>query len=100
MKTKMTLSVLLLSVAFATPTLANYFHNPSTNLNWNIGSVPSPTPRDIRENRQPQLTQAAPSDDNFVAGDTTKNAGKPAANDHSPAHSEGGEKLSAAQLAH
>jgi hypothetical protein len=29
-------------------------------LSLNIGSAPSPTPRDIRENRMPQLFHAAP----------------------------------------
>ena len=98
MKTKLTLSLLFLSAACATPTLANYFHNPSTNLNWNIGSAPSPTPRDIRENRQPRVSQAAPSDDNVVADDTTKNTDKPAANDHLPAQGGGGKNLSAADV--
>ena len=98
MRTKMTLSVLFLSAAFATPTLANYFHNPATNLNWNIGSAPSPTPRDIRENRQPRVVQAAPSDDNFVVDDTTKNADKSVANHHSSAQNEGAKNLSTAQL--
>ena len=99
MKTTMTLSLLLLSAAFATPTLANYFHNPSTNLNWNIGSAPSPTPLDIRENRQPRVIKVAPSDSNFVAEDTTKNADKSAANDH-PVQNGGGKNLSTAQLSH
>ena len=60
MKTNITLSVLVFSAAFATPTLANYFHNPPLNLNVNIGSAPSPTPRDIRENRLPQVVHPAP----------------------------------------
>jgi hypothetical protein len=98
MKTKLTLSLLLLSAAFATPTLANYFHNPSTNLNWNIGSAPSPTPLDIRENRQPRVTKVSPSDDNFVADDTMKNADKSAANDHPVTRNEGGKNLSTALL--
>ena len=98
MRSKMTLSVLFLSAASATPTLGNYFHNPSTNLNWNIGSAPSPTPLDIRENRQPRVAQAAQSDDNFGANDTTKNADKPVANDHSSAQGGGGKSLSTAQL--
>lgn len=98
MRTKTTLSVLLLLALCTTPTLANYFHNPSTNLNWNIGSAPSPTPRDVRENRQPLVTQAAPSDNAFVAEDTTKNTGKQAANGHSLAQSEAGRNLTAAQL--
>ena len=84
MRTKITLSILFLSAACGTPSFANYFHNPSTNLNFNIGSAPSPTPRDIRESRQPQVVQAAPSDDNVAADDTTKNTDKHAANDHPP----------------
>lgn len=98
MRSKVTLSVLLLLAASATPTLANYFHNPSTNLNLNIGSAPSPTPRDIRENRQPRVTQAAPSDNNFAANDTTRNADKPVANDHSSAQSGERKGLATAQL--
>jgi len=98
MKTKLTLSLMLLSAAFATPTLANYFHNPSANLNWNIGSAPSPTPLDIRENRQPRVTKVLPSDDNFVADDTMKNADKSASNDHPVTRNEGGKNLATAQL--
>jgi hypothetical protein len=60
MRIKMTLCALFISSAFATPTFANYFHNPYLNLNLNVGSAPSPTPRDIRENRLPQV-HTAPS---------------------------------------
>jgi len=60
MKTTMALSVLFILAASATPGLANYFHNPHVGLNLNIGSAPSPTPRDIRENRMPQLFHKAP----------------------------------------
>jgi hypothetical protein len=98
MRAKMILSVLSLSAACASPTLANYFHNPSTNLNWNIGSAPSPTPRDISENRQPRVSQVAPSDGNFTAEDTPKNADKGAASDHPPAQSGETKSLSTAQL--
>ena len=98
MRTKVTLSVLFLLAVSATPTLANYFHNPSANLNWNIGSAPSPTPLDIRENRQPRVTKVLPSEDNFVADDTMKNADKSASNDHPVTRNEGGKNLSTAQL--
>lgn len=98
MKTKLTLSLLLLAAASATPALANYFHNPSTNLNWNIGSAPSPTPLDIRENRQPRVTKVVPSDGNLVADGTMKNADKSAANDRPAAGNGGGKSLSTAQL--
>jgi hypothetical protein len=98
MKTKLTLSLLLLSAACATPTLANYFHNPSTNLNWNIGSAPSPTPLDIRENRQPRVTKVAPSDNNFVADESMKNADKSAESNHPAVRNEGAKNLSTARL--
>ncbi|HLQ45610.1 MAG TPA: hypothetical protein VK137_12815, partial [Planctomycetaceae bacterium] len=68
--------------------------------NFNIGSAPSPTPRDIRENRQPHVVQAAPSDDNVAADDTTKNTDKHAANDHAPLRAEKEESVTTAQLAH
>jgi len=40
--------VLLLSAAYLVPAYANYFHNPRTNTNLNIGSAPNPTPADLR----------------------------------------------------
>ena len=98
MRTKMTLSVLFLSAACANPTLANYFYNPYTNLNRNIGSAPSPTPRDIRENRLPQVVHAAPSYANVAADDTTKNADRPAVNDQPTAQGGGRKNVSAALL--
>jgi hypothetical protein len=97
MRTKMTLSVLLLSAVFATPTLANYFSNPYANINLNIGSAASPTPRDIRENRLPQVVHAAPSDAKVVADDAAKNTGNPAVIDRATAQAAEGQKVSAAQ---
>ena len=61
MKMTMILSALCISAAFATPSLANYFHNPHLNLNRNIGSAPSPTPRDVRANRLPQVRRTDPT---------------------------------------
>ena len=61
MKTPMALSVLFMLAASATPSLANYFHNPKLNVNLNIGSAPSPTPRDVHENHLPQVNHTAPS---------------------------------------
>src|SRR5262245_54355798 len=42
---KATISVFLLSVALASPASANYFSNPQTGLNLNVGSAPNPAPR-------------------------------------------------------
>jgi outer membrane protein OmpA-like peptidoglycan-associated protein len=45
--TKATLSLLILSLALATPASAqSYFANPQTGQNLNIGSAPNPTPAD------------------------------------------------------
>ena len=45
--TKATLSLLILSVALATPASAqSYFANPQTGQNLNVGSAPNPTPGD------------------------------------------------------
>ena len=60
MKTTIAFSALFILAASATPSLANYFHNPLTGLSRNIGSAPNPKPRDIRENNMPQLFHKAP----------------------------------------
>jgi hypothetical protein len=60
MKNVILLTVLFISAAGAAPGLANYFHNSHMGIGLNIGSAPSPTPRDIREDRMPQLLHAAP----------------------------------------
>jgi hypothetical protein len=57
MKTSLVLSALLISAAFVSPASANWFHNPTININLNIGSAPSPRPEDVRENRQPILVR-------------------------------------------
>jgi hypothetical protein len=98
MRTKMTLSVLLLSAVCATPAFANYFSNQSLNINLNIGSAASPTPRDVRENRQPKVVRAVPSDANVVADDTTKNTGNLAVIDHAAAQAGEGKSATVAQL--
>ena len=48
--TKTLQSLLLLSAALicVTPASANYFSNPRTGINLNIGSAPNPTPADLR----------------------------------------------------
>ena len=45
---KAILSVLLLSAVCASPASANYFSNPVTGVNLNIGSAPNPTPGELR----------------------------------------------------
>ena len=97
MRTRMTLSALLLSAVCGTPAFANYFSNPYANINLNIGSAPSPMPRNIRENRLPQVVHAAPSDANVAADDASKNSRNPAAVDHATAQAVEGQNVSAAQ---
>jgi outer membrane protein OmpA-like peptidoglycan-associated protein len=45
---KAILSILLLSAVCASPASANYFSNPVTGMNLNIGSAPNPTPAQLR----------------------------------------------------
>jgi hypothetical protein len=57
MKTRILLPALLLSAVFVSPAFANWFHNPTWNINRAISSAPNPTPEDIRLMRQPTLVQ-------------------------------------------
>jgi hypothetical protein len=75
MNTKLLVSALLLSAAAITPSYANYFSNPALGINLNVGSAPSPTPQDIRENRRPIVTEDV-DDSTTVA--TQPSAGKTA----------------------
>jgi hypothetical protein len=97
MRMKITMSMLLLSAACTTPSLANYFYNPYTNLRLNVGSAPSPTPRDVRENRLPKVVHASSHRVDIVADDVTKSTDKPVLNDQSSAQVGGGRNLVAAQ---
>ena len=65
MKTRLLLSVLLLSAAFVSPASANWFSNIYWNIQQNIGSAPNPTPNDVRENKLPMLVRDA--DGNIIA---------------------------------
>jgi len=57
MKTKLIFPLLFVSAAFIMPASANWFHNPYTGVNLNVGSAPNPTPADIREDRLPIVTK-------------------------------------------
>ena len=50
-------AAIIISVVVATPSGANWFHNPHQNINRNIGSAPNPTPQDIRVNRLPIVVE-------------------------------------------
>jgi len=65
MKTRILLSALLLSAAFVSPASANWFSNIYWNIQLNLGSAPSPTPEQVRENRLPMLVRDA--DGNVIA---------------------------------
>ena len=71
MKTKLMLPLLFVSVAFIMPASANWFHNPYTGVNLNVGSAPNPTPADIRADRLPIVTK---EQDNSNAPAATKTA--------------------------
>ena len=53
----MMLLPLVLAAAFTTAAEANYFANPRLNVYSNVGSAPSPRPVDVRENREPQVSE-------------------------------------------
>ena len=57
MKTSLVVSALLLSVVLVPSASANWFHNPTININLAIGSAPNPKPEDVRQNRQPILVR-------------------------------------------
>jgi hypothetical protein len=71
MHSKSILALLLVSGAFITPAHANFFHNPYTGINLNIGSAPNPTPQDIREDRLPIVVK-----DDQNSGTTAADANK------------------------
>jgi hypothetical protein len=48
---------LLLAPALITPASANWFSNPTVNINLNLGSAPNPTPDDVLAERVPVLVQ-------------------------------------------
>jgi hypothetical protein len=52
MKFKIIVPVLLAAFAI-TPASANWFANQKLGINRNVGSAPSPTPEQVRANRQP-----------------------------------------------
>jgi len=68
MKARATLSVFFMSVAvaLASPASANYFANPRTGLNLNVGSAPNPVPRErinlsrLEPLAPPVVAQASP----------------------------------------
>ena len=59
MKTRILLPALLLSAVFVSPASANWFANPTWGINLHIGSAPSPTPDQVRADRQPMLVRDA-----------------------------------------
>lgn len=74
MKTRIILPLLLVTAAFVTPAAANWFHNPYQGINRNIGSAPNPTPADLREMRQPMVTQIGQPMLGFTVVETAKDA--------------------------
>ena len=48
MKMKTMASLILLSASCVPPAHANFFHNPGTGMNLNVGSAPNPKPEDLR----------------------------------------------------
>lgn len=57
MKLRIVVPALLAAAMFVSPASANWFSNPTQNVNRYVGSAPNPKPQDIRENRQPVVVQ-------------------------------------------
>jgi hypothetical protein len=76
MKTKLMLPLLFVSAAFIMPASANWFHNPYTGVNLNVGSAPNPTPADIREDRLPIVTKDEGNSNTAAAPAKTASAEK------------------------
>ncbi len=53
MNTKILLPVLLVSASLITPAAANWFSNPALGINRSIGTAPSPTPEQVRQEKHP-----------------------------------------------
>ncbi len=65
MSKAMLLAGFLLAPVLITPASANWFSNPTVNINLNLGSAPNPTPDDVLADRVPVLVQDA--DGNVIA---------------------------------
>ena len=98
MRFTMTLLLLSLTAGFVTPSLANYFFNPYTNVGRNIGSAPSPTPRDVKENRLPRLVHATPPYADVTPAEPFKSLSAPGGDDQTSAQAGSGKKLSSTQV--
>src|SRR4051812_25368607 len=96
MKTKFILPLLLVTVAFACPASANWFHNPHQNINRNVGSAPNPTPADLREMRLPVVTQDGAPVQNFTVIEPAKDSNKQASATPAPAQGGGAGPVPAA----
>jgi hypothetical protein len=53
MNSKMLLALICVSAATITPACANWFSNPALGINRSVGSAPSPTPEQIRQEKRP-----------------------------------------------
>jgi len=65
MRARLLLPLLFVSAICVSPASANWFSNPSWNINLNLGSAPNPTPEDIQAGTRPMLVKDA--DGNIIA---------------------------------
>jgi hypothetical protein len=59
MRARLLLPLLFVSAICVSPASANWFSNPSWNINLNLGSAPNPTPEDIQAGTRPMLGKDA-----------------------------------------
>jgi hypothetical protein len=67
MNSKLLLALIFVSAAIITPASANWFSNPSLGINRNVGSAPSPTPDQVRQEKQPPFVLRDPGAAGTVA---------------------------------
>jgi hypothetical protein len=95
MNSKIMLPLLLLSAAVITPASANWFSNPAFGINRNIGSAPSPTPDQVRQEKLPPFVMRDQDSSGTVA-DATAAATKQAATTAQPPQPQSGTQTVAA----
>jgi hypothetical protein len=67
MNSKLLLPLIFVSAAIITPACANWFSNPSLGINRNVGSAPSPTPDQVRQEKEPPFVLRDPGAAGTVA---------------------------------
>ena len=77
MNSKLLLPLIVLSAASITPATANWFSNPALGINRHVGTAPSPTPAQVRQDKQPPFVLRDPGSLGTVADATAAKQAAP-----------------------